>query len=410
MKKNIRIALLGNPNVGKTSLLNSLAGLNLHVGNWPGKTVQKKEAKINFNNYQFQITDLPGTYSLFPYSEEEKISRDFIIKENPDLIVQVIDANSFFKNLFLFFELLALKKKIIIALNFNEEAKKNGIKINEKEIEKILKVQIVKIEANKGEGNNKLLQTIIKTFQTKYQNPNYLTSLLNPKGQISHSKSMIFIKTFLSPFYSQIKIKTKNIDSWVLNKLNETINTVDKLLENYEFSKAISEINLFFWDLCDNYLEIIKDRLYNPDVRGEQSRASAQYTLYHTFNSILKMYSVFIPYITEELYNAFFIDFEKIKSIHLSGWPKLVEVSEKIDDDLVNEIYRVISIVRTYKSNNSLSLKTEIETMEIKSEKNYTGFLEDLKAVTKAKNIVINKDLENPEITQENISLNIKLS
>lgn len=214
----------------------------------------------------------------------------------------------------------------------------------------------------------------------------------------------------LNDFDVNKKVNLEKLDAWILNKLNKTIKEVDEFLNNFEFSRAISQINLFFWDMCDNYLEIIKDRLYNPDVRGEESRASAQFTLYNLFNSVLKMYSIFIPYITEELYNAYFIKFEKTESIHLSGWPKEIEVNEESDDKLVDEIYKVISIVRTYKSNNALSLKTEIKTLEIKSEKDYTGFLDDLKAVTKAKNIVINKDLENPEITQENISLNIKLN
>ena len=94
MLKKINIALAGNPNSGKTSLLNALAGLKLHVGNWPGKTVERKEALINFSGQSLKIIDLPGTYSLSPFSEEEKIAGDFILKNNPNVIIQIIDVNS----------------------------------------------------------------------------------------------------------------------------------------------------------------------------------------------------------------------------------------------------------------------------------------------------------------------------
>jgi valyl-tRNA synthetase len=214
----------------------------------------------------------------------------------------------------------------------------------------------------------------------------------------------------LKDFDIKKNVNLEKLDLYVLNKLNKTIEETDEYLEKFEFSKAISTINLFFWDLCDNYLEIIKDRLYNPDRRGVNSRESAQYTLYNTFNSILKMYSIFTPFITEELYHAYFIQYENSESIHLSNWPKIIKIDEKSNNDLVNEIYNVISTVRTYKSNNTLSLKTDIENLEIKSDNDYTGFMEDLKAVTKAKNISILKDMENPTITLENISLKIKLN
>ena len=102
----ITVGLIGNPNTGKTSLLNCLTGVNLHVGNWPGKTVEKKQGIINYKDRQIRIVDLPGTYSISPYSKEEKIARDFLLMENPDIIVQIIDVNTLERNLLLTFELL----------------------------------------------------------------------------------------------------------------------------------------------------------------------------------------------------------------------------------------------------------------------------------------------------------------
>ena len=119
--------MIGNPNTGKTSLLNSLTGMSLHVGNWPGKTVEKMEGRIEFQGRELSITDLPGSYSIAPYSEEEKVSFDFLMNQPVDIIVQTVDANALERNLLMTMELLALGKRLILALNFNQEAKRRGI-------------------------------------------------------------------------------------------------------------------------------------------------------------------------------------------------------------------------------------------------------------------------------------------
>jgi len=217
---SIKIALFGNPNAGKTSLLNTLSNSSLHVGNWPGKTVLKKEAVINYQGKNIKIIDLPGIYSLNPYSEEEKISYNFIVKEDLDLIIQVIDVNIFFKSLFLFFEILTLNKKTIIILNFNKEAEKKGLKINIPEIEKILKVKIIKFEANRKRGINTLLEEIVKNTKNNYSQPKYLNTLLNSQNKISHKKSLDFIQNNLNKFYFYKNKKTisEKIDNFVFNK------------------------------------------------------------------------------------------------------------------------------------------------------------------------------------------------
>ncbi len=220
MFKDMHIALMGNPNSGKTSLLNSLAGLKLHVGNWPGKTVERKEAKINFAGQELKITDLPGTYSLSSFSEEEKIAGNFIIKNNPEVIIQIADVNSLEKSLFLFFEILALGKKVVLAFNFNKESKAKGIKIKIRKLEEILGVPIVKIEANTGENKGVLLKTVIHTQKNKFQEPTYLKELLNKDQKISHSRAMKFIKKNVYPAYKNKNKnqKSKKIDRIILNK------------------------------------------------------------------------------------------------------------------------------------------------------------------------------------------------
>jgi len=264
---NIKIALLGNPNAGKTSLLNTLCGLSLHVGNWPGKTVLKKEAQINFQNYNLEIIDLPGTYSLSPFSEEEKIAHDFIIKEKPDLIIQVIDVNIFFKSLFLFFEALALGQKVIIALNFNKEAEKNGLKINIPEIEKILQIKIIKIEANTGESKNKLLREVVESFKNNnYFSPSYLKNFLNSDKKISHSKSTEFIKKYLSPFYIYKNKKTlsKKIDNFVLNKFSALPIFIFSIYALFKITFLIASPSVAFIHLFLSYIDTFLNRLSLP--------------------------------------------------------------------------------------------------------------------------------------------------
>lgn len=219
-KNLITVCLIGNPNTGKTSLLNSLTGLSLHVGNWPGKTVEKKECKIHFQNKCINIVDLPGTYSIAPYSEEEKISRDFIVNQNPDVIVQTVDVNTLERHLLMTFELLALKKNIILAFNFNKEAKRRKVKINVNKIKRALQIPIVKVEAHTGEHKENLLKKIVAISQNKLETLNYLKPLLKNKKEIDHHKTIKFIKQNISPFYSNREQngQTDKLDSFLLNK------------------------------------------------------------------------------------------------------------------------------------------------------------------------------------------------
>ncbi len=220
MNKNISVSLIANPNTGKTSLLNSLAGMNLHVGNWPGKTVEKKEGIINFKNHKIRIVDLPGTYSITPYSNEEKVVRDYFLSENPDIIVQVIDVNFLERNLLLTFELLSLGKKIVLAFNFNKEARQKGYRIDTKKIEEKLELPIVEIEAHTGHNQRALLEKIIEIQAGDIKKPSYFEALLKRNKDVSHRQALGFIKDNLLPFYRvpDNDKKTQKIDYWLLNK------------------------------------------------------------------------------------------------------------------------------------------------------------------------------------------------
>lgn len=153
----IKVALVGNPNCGKTTLFNSLTGSTARVGNWPGVTVDKKEGVYKKLGENIGIIDLPGIYSLSPYTPEEVVSRNFIIEEKPDCIINIVDATNLERNLYLTTQLLEINVPIVIALNMMDLVRKRGDTIDVKSLEKALGVPVVEISALKSEGNEELM-------------------------------------------------------------------------------------------------------------------------------------------------------------------------------------------------------------------------------------------------------------
>ena len=171
-RKIINIALAGNANVGKSVIFNQLTGMNQCIGNWPGKTVEKCEGKLTFLNYNFNIVDLPGIYSLSTYSIEEIISREFLIGEKVDLIVNVIDGTNLERNLFFTVQLIGLNLPMILAVNQLDLVRKRKIKINLDKLEKIFKIPVIPVIAVHGRGVHELLEKTIEMFENEFQIPN----------------------------------------------------------------------------------------------------------------------------------------------------------------------------------------------------------------------------------------------
>ena len=165
----IRIALAGNPNCGKTTMFNALTGANQYVGNWPGVTIEKKEGKLKSKKVKEEVvvTDLPGIYSLSPYTLEEVVSRDYLLKENPDVIVDLVDATNIERNLYLTTQLIETGVPVVIALNMADLLEKRGIKIDVARLSMLLDCPIVETSALKGEGLDKLIDEAIKTAKKK---------------------------------------------------------------------------------------------------------------------------------------------------------------------------------------------------------------------------------------------------
>ncbi|MCI9027842.1 MAG: ferrous iron transport protein B [Lawsonibacter sp.] len=158
-RHTMRIALAGNPNCGKTTLFNALTGSNQYVGNWPGVTVEKKEGTAHIGDRTVTVVDLPGIYSLSPYSMEEIVARDFIIGEGPDCVIDIVDATNLERNLYLTVQLLELERPTVLALNFMDEVEKRGDKIDVARLSKELGVPVIPITARTGEGIEELMHT-----------------------------------------------------------------------------------------------------------------------------------------------------------------------------------------------------------------------------------------------------------
>ena len=165
----IKIALAGNPNCGKTTMFNALTGANQYVGNWPGVTVEKKEGKLKGKKGKGEdiiVTDLPGIYSLSPYTLEEVVSRDYVLKENPDVIIDLVDATNIERNLYLTTQLIETGVPVVIALNMADLLEKRGIKIDTKRLSMLLDCPIIETSALKGEGLDKLIDEAVKVAKS----------------------------------------------------------------------------------------------------------------------------------------------------------------------------------------------------------------------------------------------------
>ena len=227
----MNIAFAGNPNVGKTAIINNIAGSNLKVGNWPGVTVEKKEATLILNGKQITLTDLPGVYSLSSYTIEERITRDFILDSEVDCIINVLDSTNLERNLYLTLLLMELEKPMIIALNMYDEFKKLGYKIDLEGFKNILGINIVPTSAIKKEGLDELIK-----------------QALNLKGRHSKLKYRLRYEGFIEDEIKNVveKLKKENLQSkyplrWIAIKLIEKDEYIIEKLR-FETKKDLSTL------------------------------------------------------------------------------------------------------------------------------------------------------------------------
>ncbi len=155
------MALAGNPNSGKTTLFNVLTGSHQHVGNWPGKTVEKRSGRFSALDAEFEVVDLPGTYSLAAVSPEESIARDYLLDDQPDVVVLVVDAANPERNLYLTVQILELGIPAVVALNMSDTAESRGLHIDRRRLEQKLGVPVIRTVARRRQGIDDLIQAVI---------------------------------------------------------------------------------------------------------------------------------------------------------------------------------------------------------------------------------------------------------
>ncbi|MFP4476710.1 MAG: ferrous iron transport protein B [Desulfatibacillaceae bacterium] len=170
-RKQLTVALAGNPNSGKTTTFNNLTGTRQKVGNWPGVTVEKKEGRVTYEDYELKVVDLPGTYSLTTFSIEEIVARDFILDEKPDVVVDIIDASNLERSLYLATQLRELDARVLFVLNMADVARSRGTYIDADKLSDLLKVPVVFTVGNKNEGTRELLQRIVEVVECDYTPP-----------------------------------------------------------------------------------------------------------------------------------------------------------------------------------------------------------------------------------------------
>ena len=157
---NYVVALAGNPNTGKSTVFNNLTGLKQHTGNWPGKTVARAEGGFEFNDSKFKLVDLPGTYSLLSTSTDEEVARNFILFGQPDVTVIVVDATRLERNLNLVLQILEITDRAVLCLNLLDEARRNKIEVDDRQLSKDLGIPVIRTEARQSIGMNELINSI----------------------------------------------------------------------------------------------------------------------------------------------------------------------------------------------------------------------------------------------------------
>lgn len=238
MRKEYSVALLGNPNCGKTTLFNELTGSRHTVGNWPGVTVERKEGMANYDKQDIKIIDLPGTYSMVPYSLEETITSNFIIDHKADVVVNILDVSNLERSLNLTLQLIEMDVKVVCVLNMMDIAEKRGLKVDIEKMKSILGIEVVPISASKGHGISDLFDKLSNALETKSQ-PNIIRYSDEIERIILETEN-VFKKETNEKYKRWLSIKALESDYGTLNHLgyyNVKVEKNPSIIKSARFEK-----------------------------------------------------------------------------------------------------------------------------------------------------------------------------
>lgn len=246
----LTIALAGQPNVGKSTIFNMLTGLKQHVGNWPGKTVEQKSGICHHAGQEIQVIDLPGTYSLTANSPEEMITRDYIIKERPDVVIVIVNAAALERDLYLISELLWLPVPLVLGMNMMDVASAQGIYIEPHVLEAALNLPVIPMSASQGKGVLELLETAVRVAQQEFtSNPN------RPEIREDHRQTLTELTVLISPY-----IPEPYPPDWVALKLLEGDREMSELVQNHMVDEGWQQVYTILMQHEDAILDIAGGR------------------------------------------------------------------------------------------------------------------------------------------------------
>ena len=259
--REMKLALVGNPNCGKTTLFNALTGSNQYVGNWPGVTVEKKEGTAHLGDRAITVVDLPGIYSLSPYSMEEIVARDFIVGEHPDAIIDIMDATNIERNLYLTAQLLELERPMVIALNFMDEARRHGDKIDCQRLSELLGVPVIPITARTGENIQELLRVAHQqmhvgvTLEPDDLYDDYTHLIHHEVGELIHDRAY---EIGLPAHWASIKlIEGDALVEKALGLTEEEKQKVESICQSYEGAYVLGDRETLIADSRYRYIQSV---------------------------------------------------------------------------------------------------------------------------------------------------------
>ena len=279
--KKITVALAGNPNSGKTTIFNLLTGARQHVGNYPGVTVEKKEGLCKYDGHEITFVDLPGTYSLTAYTIEEIVTRNFIIEEQPDIVVDILDASNIERNLYLATQLIEMNVPLILAFNMSDVAEQKGLLFDIEQLSKLLEAPIVPMIGNKGKGKKELLEAIVEIAKKgkgrRIHNIHYGEEI---EHELAKIEAMITAK--------EHHLAEKYGSRWSAIKLLEQDDDITKKVRSRELIDAVKAGTEHLKSIFDDGPEVVMaDRRYGYISGACQETIIATVELRHSYSDMI---------------------------------------------------------------------------------------------------------------------------